>query len=180
LGKSHQTLIALEEILRSGKNVNTEIVKKIIDIGGIDAVPILLGALMDNNPDVYNAAAWGIQYPLMKIRGVNIDEDKLHKALIPATEYLISIIQGARISKGARSYDNRVAKAIGTLGAIGDTKSIPVLEQILSKIKINIKKYGNIHEYVNTGIAAGYISTQNDISHIETAIEEIKQREKLK
>lgn len=142
----------------------------------VEAVPALLKALKDDNPEVYGTAAWVIGVEIAD-SGRRMDE-KLHKALIPAIQYLIDIVDRTKISKGASSYDKYVARAIGTLGDIGDSSAIPVLEKILTKVQKKVEKEGMVREYVDTGIAAGYISPKDDIYNIETAINAIKEREK--
>ena len=175
LGETPQALIALERLLRSAMGRGkTDAARELVDIGGIDAVPILIGALRDNDPEVRDAAAWGIQVPLMKQRAGEIGRDRLRKALIPATECFMSLVEGASVSMGVRSFDRHVARAIGALGTIGDPRAMPTLERMLERVQSKIEKEGVAREYVVTEIAAGHISTQDDISHIESAIENIR------
>ena len=166
----------LERLLRDrNERVRFNAVESLVTVGGLEAVPALIRALKDTRKETYEAAAWGIQVPLMD-SAKKIGRDRLREALIPAVEYLIDIVEKAKILKGARSYDRYVVWAIGTLGAIGDPSAIPVLENLLAKLKGKIAAEGAVREYVDTGIAAGYISSSDDINHIESAIKEIRRK----
>ena len=179
IGETKLSMIALEKQLRSEEhNVRISAAQNLAKIG-IEAVPILVKTLKDDRKDVFDDAAWGIQTPLMDNRD-EMDEEKLHEALIPAIQYLIDIVDRTKISKGASSYDKYVARAIGTLGAIGNPGALPALKKLLAKVQNKIGREGVVREYVNTGIAAGYISTKDDIYNIEIAINAIKEREKKK
>lgn len=166
----------LERLLREeDERIGIDVAEELVNIGGIAAIPILTNALKDDR--TLKTAAWALAFPL-RYKRKQMDEEKLQKALIPAIQYLIGIIEGAKISGGARSFNESVAVAINALGEIGDLSTVTVLESLLEKVKQKIKVEGIIREYVDTGIARGYISTQDDLSHIERAIETIRKREK--
>lgn len=167
----------LERLLRDkSEAVRFDAAKKLVDVGGLEAVPALIRALKDSRKEIYDAAAWAIQVPLMQHRVKHKGKERLREALTPAVEYLIDMVEKAKILKGVRSYDERVARAIGTLGAIGDPSAIRVLQNLLAKVKEKIATEGEVREYVDTGIAAGYISSLDDIDHIKSAIKEIRRK----
>lgn len=154
--------------------------ESLVNVGGIEAVPALVRALKDDREEVYNCAAWALGYRLndRRKRMDHTDEGRLREALVPAVQYLISMLERAEASRGAQTFDEYINRAIGALGTIGDTSAIPVLEKLLAKVRQKVKEEGVVRQYVDTGIAAGYISTEDDIGCIENAIWRIKKREK--
>ena len=89
----------------------------------------------------------------------------------------ITVVNSARVLKGAKSFDDDTVRAISTLRDKGDSSAIPALEKLLTKVQKKVEQEGMVREYIDNGIAAGYISTEDDIYHIESAIREIKERE---
>ena len=167
----------LERLLRDEmEQVRIEAAKALVNIGGLGVVPILIGALKDTREDVYQVAAWGLSFPLMQRR--DIEKEKLNQALAPAIQHLVGMIEGANILEGSESFNVKIGQAIQTIGIIGDSSAIPSLQNLLAKVKGKVKAEGMVRKYVNTGIASGYISPQNDISRIESAIAGIREREK--
>ena len=141
---------------------------------GIEAVPILLKALKDDRKEVYDDATIGIIVLMNESK--DIDKERLREALKPATEYLINIVEGAEILTGGRSFDKHIAVAITTLETIGNPTAIPALEKILAKVQNKKRGKGVVREYVETESYAGYISTEDSIYHIESAIKNIRER----
>ncbi len=166
----------LERLLGEGSERDRiDIADSMVRVGGLEVIPSLVQALQDKNK--YKPASWAIMVPLIRLRDEGrIDEKRSHELLAPAIQYFISIIENATILKGARSYDEYVSLPliIGALGDIGDPSAISPLDRLLAKIKDKVAREGIVREYINTGIAAGYISTQDNISHIEGAINNIR------
>ena len=161
----------LEKMLGGDDADGLKVAESLMFIGGEKGVSILVHALENNTK--YIAAALGLSNQLMSCRK-NMDEEKLHKVLIPAIKYLITKIEGVEISSGVYSYERPVTLAIGALGAIGDPAGIPALENLLVRVQNKIKAEGEKREYARTEYAAGYVSSQGSVSHIEQAIKKIK------
>ncbi|KPL19979.1 MAG: hypothetical protein AMJ92_00565 [candidate division Zixibacteria bacterium SM23_81] len=169
-------IIELERKLRSN-SANERYLAALELAGlGIQAVPILSKALKDDRKEVYEEATTGII--VLMNESEDIDKEKLLTLLKPATECLINIVEGAKVSRGVHSYSKYVTLAINTLKAIGDPIALPVLEKILAKVKNKLVKQGIVYKYVQTKSIAGYISTDDDIYHIQSAIKAIKNSRK--
>ncbi len=174
--KDH-SIWALEQLLSDKNEMWSRVaVRYLFERGGIEAIPSLTRALKDNGTYMVSALALGEE--LMKYRK-NMDEERLREALLPANQYLINKIECAEITSGARSYDDSISLAITALKGIGDLSSVPVLESLLNKVKNKIEVEGMVREYVDNGRAVGYISPNDNINHIESAIESIVKREKI-
>ena len=89
---------------------------------------------------------------------------------------VITVVNSTRVLKGAKSFDDDTVRAISTLRDKGDSSAIPALEKLLTKVQKKVELEGMVREYIDNGIAAGYISPEDDIYHIESAIKEIKER----
>jgi hypothetical protein len=89
----------------------------------------------------------------------------------------ITVVNSARVLTGAKSFDDDTVRAISTLRDKGGSSAIPALEKLLTKVQKKVEQEGMVREYIDNGIAAGYISPKDDIYHIESAIKEIKERE---
>lgn len=169
-------IIKLERLLTSElANVRYDAAIELAELG-IEAVPILSKALRDDRKEVSDDATTGIIVLMNESK--DVDKERLREALKPATEYLINIVEGAKISSGARSFDKYIAGAINALKCIGDPIAIPALEKILAKVQDKIEKEGVVYEYVETSSAAGYISTEDEVGHIKSAIEDIRKKRK--
>lgn len=177
LGDSQPLLSALERdlfgSLDSRKRSNAAMG---IATTGTQSMTILLKAVMSGMSSVCYPAARAINQVLMG-EGTKVTKE-IYEALKLANDYLVGIVNEAKVRKGtARSFDDNVSTAIAALGFIGNSSVLPVLEALLLKVREKIEGEGVTHEHVQTGIAAGYISTKDDILHVETAITSIKKRE---
>jgi HEAT repeat protein len=145
-----------------------------IYLGNREGMPILLNALKNENLEIFTSATSGIS---RVSNGPEFDRERLRRMLTPAIQHLVNIVEEAEIlESGIRSYDERVAAAILALSSIADLSAIPALEKLLAKVKAKVAAQGVSHEYVNTGIAAGFISSESHVFHIEHTIEEIRRR----
>jgi HEAT repeat protein len=149
--------------------------EEIAEIGS-QGLPILLEALIKGNINVCYDVAYVIWSVLMKENKEVLQA--LYEALKPASERLTKMVSKVKVIEASpRSYSEEVSAAIAALGFIGNSSAIPVLENLLTMIQDKIKTKGKISRYVQTEIASGFISNEDDILHIESAIDEIKERE---
>jgi len=93
-----------------------------------------------------------------------------------AIPYLVEIIKKAKIiPDGVDPITSNVYSAVSVLGDLGNSSYVPLLENLKQKILDR----GIVKEYVNTGIAAGWISTNDTISMINISIEKLKKNTAL-
>lgn len=169
----------LGELLGVGtEQERTDIAQTLVTGAGVASVPILLRAIED--PNRYDAAAWAIQVPLRDLKeSGRVDAKALAAALHPAIQYFEDVVERAQISSSTNSsYDRRVARAVGVLGAMGDVTSLPALEGLLGRVNSRIGEEAVGREWINTGTIEGYISLKDDVRHIEGAIKSIMARGK--
>lgn len=155
---------------------NYDAVECMLTIGKLNAIPFFIQALRDES--TYLVAAWAIEIPLANMCRQLLDDGKLDResleiALRPATEYFMSVVQNASLVEGARPHDIRVAAARDALGAIRDPVSLPVLEELLSRIN-KILGGREVRKHVNDGVVEGYESSDDSLRSIREAIERIK------
>jgi len=176
LGEIQEYLSALEtELFDSSDSYRMSTAAEKLASFGDKGMSVLLKAMISKNQRIMHSAARAIYFILMK-EGKKSDKD-LQVTLEPAIQHLTRVIDDAEIRRGtARSFDEYTSAAIAALGFIGDSSAIPVLERLLSKVKDMQKIQGVIRQYVRTDIAAGYISTEDDIAHVGHAIERIRER----
>jgi pimeloyl-ACP methyl ester carboxylesterase len=167
-------LRSLDVHLRSGSHaVRIAAAEKLAEAGQEGAL-ILIQALKEGDNETYEAAAWGIEVPLVEQGRGGLPKERLHEILRPATEYLIEIVKQAEILKGAAAYDKRVSQAIGALGAIGDPEALPALGDLLARVRGKIEVEGVVRERVHTRETFGWISTEDGLRDLERQIERIK------
>lgn len=167
-------IIKLERQLRSkSENDRYDAACELGELG-IEAVPILLKALQDDRKEVSDDATTGII--VLMNESEDVDKEKLREALKPATKFLINMVEGAKISSGVRSFDKYIYGAMNALECIGDPIAIPALEKILAKVQDKIEREGVVYKYAETESIAGYISTEDEVSHIKSTIENIRKK----
>lgn len=149
--------------------------EQLIDLLGVDAIPVFLDIMKSANIARGENAHWGIRHYL-KFKSDKNQKDTLRTALAPVIEYLNAVIKDAKISSGAESFSPEVNFAIGTLGDIGDASSQAVLLVLKENVGNKIQKEGISTKYINTGVYAGYVTSKDDLDHVEQAISSIQKR----
>jgi hypothetical protein len=166
-------LYPLDIQLRTGSHAaRVAAVEKLADAGEPGALVLML-ALRENDAEIYETAAWGIEVPLIEQGRGGMGKERLREILMPATRYLTDIVWGAAILKGASAYDRRVFYAIGVLGSIGDRAALPALEALRLRVRRKIEVEGVVREHVETREKLGWVSTEDDLRHLERQIESI-------
>jgi HEAT repeat protein len=166
-------LYPLDVQLRTGSHVaRIAAAEKLAEAGEQGALVLML-ALRESDAQTYETAAWGIEIPLIEQDRGRLGKEKLRELMRPATQYLTDIVWSAAILKGASAYDRRVSYAIGVLGSIGDRAALPALEGLLTKVRRKIEVEGVVREYVETREKLGWVSTDDDLHHLERQIENI-------
>lgn len=89
-----------------------------------------------------------------------------------AIPYLLKIIQSAEIQQGVDALTPAVSSAVKALGIIGDMRHV----NVLIALKEKIMQRGVKTAYVNTGVAAGRISTMDQVRGIDEAIDTLKKK----
>ena len=169
-------LIALDTQLRNGSHaVRIAAAEKLAE-GGEAGALVLMQALREADSATYEAAAWGIEVPLVEQGRGGMEKDRLRQLLRPATEYLIEIVRKAEILKGASAYNKRVSYATEALGAIGDPTALPALEELLVKVQTKILSEGVVRERIETRETFGWVSTEDSLQGLEHEIGNIRRK----
>jgi hypothetical protein len=166
-------LFPLDVQLRTGSHAARIAAAEKLAEAGEPGARVLMLALKESDVETYETAAWGIEIPLIEQGRGGLSKEKLRELLRPATRYLTDIVWGATILKGANAYDRRVSHAIGVLGSIGDRAALPALELLLIKVRRKIEVEGIVREHVETREKLGWVSTEDDLHHLERQIENI-------
>ena len=180
LGQDQESLSVFETKLfnESTQSSDRSSAAMVLARSGDKGLSILLRALNSDNPGVYFAAARAINFELMK-QDKCLDKG-LYESLKPASSYLASIVGKAEASSGsARPYDEQTSSAIASLKFVGNESAVPALETLLNRIQRATGTGGERREYVRTDSAAGFISSNDSVNHVKSAIAAIKSRASL-
>jgi len=163
----------------NNKHLRFQAAEQLACSGDLEAIKILVRALMDGRKNTYETATWGLVF--VNNQKQEYGEFKLQEIFKPAIRYLTNIVETAEVLRGhtVKSYKQNVVIAVNTLRAIGDVSAISALEKLLVKVQKKIEKYGDAMEWVETESYAGYDTTYNAVQNIEWTIKSIKEREKL-
>lgn len=147
--------------------------EELINLLELESVAYLTEAMKSSDFKIVSNATWALSYPLMNM-SKRYDQKAFHEALVPAINYLQSVIKTAELSTDAEVYNWRVALAVTTIGKIGDDSVVSTLKELLSKVEKKVQETGVVQKYVNTGVAAGYISNEDYIKRIQEALNNTK------
>ena len=185
LYKSEILKTAITEIRRKSGIYSTEsIYRDIFRVLGFESIPVITELLADDNFHVMRDAAVALTYPL-KGEMKNKNPEELYNALIPTINYLNGIISDAKIiPNNPDCYDGRVSWAVMTLGEIGDQRSESVLKELLEKVNRLIAEQGTCKTFTSAADSggnrmSGYISINDKVSSIKSAIKGIEKRNYL-
>jgi len=159
----------LESELRSADEyLQRRAADRLIAVGG-QAIPLLVKVVIEGSSSS-NQAAWALSRIAEKI---DLSQPAVHEKLHPAIQYLARIVAESRTWSGSSGTQPSLARAVSTLGHIGDSSAMPALERWVTQMG----RAAPYREYVSTETAAGWASSSDEMRMANDAVLQIKARE---
>ena len=139
---------------------------------GLRAVPPLLAALTSGDLDLFNAAAWVVSHQFLEQGRERPPE--FRDAFWGAAPFLLQMVEEAEILDGPKSFSKYVARAVNTLGCLGATQALPVLEKFRDRVAAKWAQVARGPGAGESPWSAASASPEVELKFIQSAIDHLK------